>query len=73
MKEEWEEKQKKKVEKEKQKEKGEQKEKEEKDKTDDNGTKPVAPSRPGPATLTPTHERYMLHRDFFASWLLFLL
>ena len=63
MKEEWEEKQKKKVEKEK------QKEKEEKDKkTDaDNTIKPVAPSRPGPATSTPTHERYILHRDFFAS------
>lgn len=62
VKEEWEEKQKKKVEKEK------QKEKEEKDKkTDDNTIKPVTPSRPGPATSTPTHERYILHRDFFAS------
>jgi cobalamin-dependent methionine synthase I len=72
VKEEWEETQKKKGEKEKQKEK-EQKEKEEKGKTDDIGTKPVAASRPGPATLTPTHERYMLHRDFFASWSPFLL
>ncbi|EDR14189.1 uncharacterized protein LACBIDRAFT_305764 [Laccaria bicolor S238N-H82] len=60
VKEEWEEKQKKKAEKEK------QKEKEEKDKTDDDTTKPVAPSRLGPAPSTPTHERYVLHRDFFA-------
>jgi hypothetical protein len=74
VKEEWEEKQKEKVEKEKEKvEKEKQKEKVEKDKTDDNRTKPVAPSRPGPATSTPTHERYVLHRDFFASQLLFLL
>ncbi|PPR02484.1 hypothetical protein CVT24_002033 [Panaeolus cyanescens] len=68
---EWEEKQKKKAEKEKEKEK----EKDSKDKDDkDKDSKPekkVVSSPPASnassAPATPSHERYALHRDFFAS------
>ncbi|KAF9057440.1 VPS4-associated protein 1 [Panaeolus papilionaceus] len=70
---EWEEKQKKKAEKEKEKEK----EKDEKDNSkdkDSDGEKKVAsssrtsasPALPSSAPATPSHERYALHRDFFA-------
>ena len=71
----WEEKQKKKKEekeknKEKEKEKDKDKDKEdsEKEKSKDKERKEEsAPSNTSGIPSTPTHERYILHRDFFAS------
>lgn len=84
MKEEWEEKQRRKKEKEKEAAKAENEKKDEekkdgnkenKDKGDEaKEKKKEGPSSPvkapsAPATPAPTHERYILHRDFFASGL----
>lgn len=83
VKQEWEEKQKKKLEREKEKEKErKEKEKPDKDKKDEDAAKdkpnkkeefesPKLPSSPStPVPPTPSHERYALHRDYFASELL---
>ena len=63
VKEEWEEKQKQKLEKEKEKK---EKEKEESPK---DGEREISksPNVSGPSPTPPTHERYALHRDYFAS------
>ncbi|TFK74493.1 DUF1742-domain-containing protein [Pluteus cervinus] len=72
---EWEEKQKKKAEKEKEKEKEKADEKEkdkdkdkekEKEKKESSKSPPPASTSSGTSTPAPTHERYTLHRDFFA-------
>jgi hypothetical protein len=78
VKQEWEEKQKMKAEKEKEKakeakekadaEKDDKDKDKEKEKKDSNSTTPKTPvSPPQPASPKPTHDRYALHRDFFAS------
>jgi phage protein D len=69
IKEEWEERQRKKEEKEKERKKN--KEKTETDSTKDKEGDTKSPKVPGSLsaspTPTPTHERYALHRDYFAS------
>ncbi|RXW25830.1 hypothetical protein EST38_g46 [Candolleomyces aberdarensis] len=71
IKQEWEEKQKKKQEKEKGKEDGKEKENGKDKKSDAESSKEASKSpTPAPAPTTPaapTHERYSLHRDFYAS------
>ena len=68
----WEEKQKKKEEKDKNKDKEKEKEKnkeEEKEKSKDKEKKeePASSTTSAKNPSTPAHERYILHRDFFAS------
>ncbi|KAF8916878.1 VPS4-associated protein 1 [Mucidula mucida] len=66
---EWEEKQKRK--KEKEQEKAKDKEGDDKDKKDEGDKEksksPAPASPPAPSTPTATHQRYALHRDFYAS------
>ncbi|KAF9008649.1 DUF1742-domain-containing protein [Hymenopellis radicata] len=64
---EWEEKQKRKKEKEQEKAKGKDKDGDDKDNGDKEKSKSPAPvSPPAPSTPTATHQRYALHRDYYA-------